>query len=170
MGHTAIFVPELADIGTSLACIVTQTDESGLILAQKTVAAVEPFNLFFPPQPADPGQVLVQGEASSYLTSLEIGTVEKRDLAAIFSLNVANPYGFQIYKFSLSAEPTTTATTERTTTTGSLSPEESNTKDGRNTAGVVVVLLVLAIISVGALLLYRRRKAADGEMAPLTTP
>ena len=46
--HTAIFVPELADIGASLACIVTQTDESGLILDQKTVAAVEPFNLFFP--------------------------------------------------------------------------------------------------------------------------
>merc|ERR1712037_760006 len=161
-------------------------------LDQKTVAAVEPFNLFFPPQPADPEQVLavvgeeglivaafrcnpfptsvewevgcegdeddigcrrqklapgevdtrfnvsqveVQGEASSYLTSLEIATVEKRDLAAVFSLNVTNPYGFQIYKFSLSAEPTTT----ETTTTGSLSPEESNTKAGRNTAGVVVV-------------------------------
>ena len=37
-----------------------------------------------------------QGEASSYLTSLEIGTVEKRDLAAVFSLNVTNPYGFQV--------------------------------------------------------------------------
>ena len=37
-----------------------------------------------------------QGEASSYLTSLEIGTVEKRDLAATFSLNVTNPYGFQV--------------------------------------------------------------------------
>ena len=37
-----------------------------------------------------------QGEASSYLTSLEIATVEKRDLAAVFSLNVTNPYGFQV--------------------------------------------------------------------------
>ena len=37
-----------------------------------------------------------QGEDNSYLTLLEIGTVEKRDLAATFSLNVTNPYGFQV--------------------------------------------------------------------------
>merc|ERR1712192_100922 len=112
----------------------------------------------------------VEGEDSSYSNSLEIVRVEKGDLEATFSLNVTNPYGFQIYKFSLSAEPTTTASTRSPTTTGSLSPEESNVKDGRSTAGVVIVLLVLAIVSVGVLLLYRRRKAADGEMAPLTTP
>jgi len=226
--HTAIFVPELGDVGASVACIVTQKDESGLILDQETVAAVEPFNLLFPPQPAGPGEVLavvgkkglivapfrcnpfptsvewkvecgtggeddvscrsqkltpgqadtrfnvsqveVQGEDNSYLTSIEIATVEKRDLATIFSLNVTNPYGSQIYKFSLTAEPTTTATTGSPTTTGSLSPEESDTKVGRNTTGVVIVLLFLAIICVGVLLLYRRRKAGDDEMAPLTTP
>merc|ERR1712130_82906 len=56
--HTAIFVPELADVGASVACIVTQTDESGLILDQRTVSAAEPFNLLFPPQPEDLGQVL----------------------------------------------------------------------------------------------------------------
>ena len=56
--HTAIFVPELGDVGASVACIVTQKDESGLILDQETVAAVEPFNLLFPPQPAGPGEVL----------------------------------------------------------------------------------------------------------------
>ena len=37
-----------------------------------------------------------QGEDNSYLTLLEIGTVEKKDLAATFSLNVTNPYGFQV--------------------------------------------------------------------------
>jgi len=226
--HTAVFLPELTDAGASVACIVTQTDESGLILDQETVGAIEPLNLLFAPQPAELGQVLavvgekglivapfrcnpfptsvewqvecgrgeeddigclsqklipgqvdtrfnvsqveVQGEDSSYSTSLEIVTVEKGDFAATFSLNVTNPYGFQIYKFSLSAEPTTTATTKTPTTIGSLSPEESDIKDGRNTAGVVIVLLVIAIISVGVLLLYRRRKSADGEMAPLTTP
>ena len=73
--HTAIFVPELADVGASLACIVTQTDESGLILDQKTVAAVEPFNLFFPPQPADPGQVLaVVGEEGLIVAAFRSAT------------------------------------------------------------------------------------------------
>ena len=73
--HTAIFVPELADIGASLACIVTQTDESGLILDQKTVAAVEPFNLLFPPQPADPGQVLaVVGEEGLIVAAFRSAT------------------------------------------------------------------------------------------------
>ena len=61
--HTAIFVPELSDVGASVACIVTQTDDSGLILDQETVTAVESLNLYFAPQPADPKQVLaVEGE------------------------------------------------------------------------------------------------------------
>ena len=30
------------------------------------------------------------------MTSLEIVTVEEGDLAATFSLNVTNPYGFQV--------------------------------------------------------------------------
>ena len=61
--HTATFVPELEDIGASVACIVTQKDESGLILDQETVAAAEPLNIFFPPQPVGRGQVLaVLGE------------------------------------------------------------------------------------------------------------
>merc|ERR1712211_86093 len=110
----------------------------------------------------------VQSEEGSYSASLEISALEKIDLAATYSLNVTNPYGSQIYMFSFSTEPTTS--TQAPTTKGAIPPTDTS-EAGSNTAGVVVVLLVLAIISAGSgVLFYRKRKAADGEMAPLTTP
>ena len=37
-----------------------------------------------------------QSEEGSYSASLEISAVEKKDLAATYSLNVTNPYGSQV--------------------------------------------------------------------------
>ena len=37
-----------------------------------------------------------QSEEGSYSASLEISALEKKDLAATYSLNVTNPYGSQV--------------------------------------------------------------------------
>ena len=80
--HTAIFLPELADVGASVACIVTQTDESGLILDQETVAATEPLNLLFAPQPADQGQVLaVVGEKGLIVASFRSAAMDPKSVS-----------------------------------------------------------------------------------------
>jgi hypothetical protein len=104
---SAIFIPLLEDLGASLACTTTQTDGTGLILAQGTALAPAPLQLRFPPQPAAPSTVLVvvgggaeleaavecRPEPSSAVWTVDCGSQANNDTGCGLSLAAGQAVG-----------------------------------------------------------------------------